>query len=208
MKKIIKAILKSCMIVVLSAITIVPARANSTGTITIQLPDVSTEMNNVEFYLYKIGNVSDDLQQFSLVEELKETNVDLKAYFSMTTSEQKKVCDTLMNAVESAKLSGSIAASNEQGTVVFSQIEQGCYLVVQKSQANYGKVQSFLITVPYSDNGNELSYDVVTAPKAEPEKPKDPNTSTQTNKTLFIGLGILSILISFCIYRFKREELR
>lgn len=115
-------------------------------------------------------------------------------------------------------LNGTTQTLDEQGKTVFSDLEIGLYLLVQDTAApGFRKIQPFLVSVPYNDNGHYI-YDVDTAPKNLPEpevaptvptEPTDPTDPTepelpQTGQTnwpipMMAVAGAILITVGFCL---------
>ncbi len=58
-----------------------------------------------------------------------------------------------------------VSICNDNGSVVFSAVEPGLYLIQQtKSSENYQNISPFIISVPQNENGVYV-YDVSAAPK-------------------------------------------
>lgn len=80
---------------------------------------------------------------------------------------------------EAGNLQGSTLSLDEDGKVMFSDLEIGLYLLVQETAApGFKKVNPFLVSVPRNDDGHYI-YDVDSAPKNLPGPEEEPTTPTQ-----------------------------
>lgn len=119
-------------------------------------------------------------------------------------------------------LTGITQTLDEQGKTVFSELEIGLYLLVQDTAApGFQKIQPFLVSVPYNDNGHYI-YDVDTAPKnlpepeVEPTVPTEPTDPTepelpQTGQTnwpipMMAVAGAMLITVGFCLCASEKKK--
>ncbi len=146
--------------------------AKNSVTITLKSADGSKLVSGAEFGLYKVADITyddGDLVYSPLggydVSEITESNLTDTAFVSAL---EKKAA----NAVAS----GSTSAD---GTVKFSDLDSGLYLLVNtKSADGYEKINSFLVTAPTKVDGVWVN-DVDAAPKMEAAVEKSP-TPTPT----------------------------
>ncbi|MCD8341160.1 MAG: peptidase [Clostridiales bacterium] len=103
--------------------------------------------------------------------------------------EDTSLAATLASYVSANGISGTTAAIGSDGTVTFSGLELGLYLVVQTTDSdNYETINPFLVTVPMESDGAWL-YDVDASPKVgavtpiEPEEEEEEPTTTTTETT-------------------------
>lgn len=103
---------------------------------------------------------------------------------------------------------GTKASISKDGTVIFSDLELGLYLVVQDTPAkDFKTLTPFLVTVPFTE-GETLSYDVDASPKTgtereptvppttEPPPPELPYTGQlwwPVPVLAFLGLACISV---------------
>lgn len=136
----------------------------SAGSITVNLKELETPKSDVAFKVYKVGEWNGAEGQWTLVENLSDTGIifaDL-VYASEWDAAAMKLSkqDTLETLSE---ISGM---TDENGTLVFSNLELGIYLVVQNGESEYGIVSPFLAALPYSEEGT-LKTELTIEPKAE-----------------------------------------
>lgn len=106
--------------------------------------------------------------------------------------ENASLAATLASYVSANGISGTTAAIGSDGTVTFSGLELGLYLVVQTTDSdNYETINPFVVTVPMESDGAWL-YDVDASPKVravtpiepeEEEEEEDPGETTTTTTT-------------------------
>lgn len=93
--------------------------------------------------------------------------------------------------------------SNESGTVVFSNLLPGLYLVTQETEATgYSKMSPFLVSVPYLEEGVYV-YDVTARTKTaleqevpettQPEEPEDPGDKLPQTGQLHWPVPVLAV---------------
>lgn len=131
----------------------------------------------------------------------------------------------LAKIAQEKELMGTSKVVDKNGEVTFSDLKLGLYLVVQKYAASgYKKVNPFLVSVPYNDDGHYV-YDVDTAPKNLPGPEAEPTTAPtnppvtdpklpQTGQTNWpvpvmavVGLLLITAGICFCSGgKRKRDE--
>ena len=122
--------------------TAVPARAEDysaerEGSIRIQLKDLGTGLEQVEFCVYPVGTpfVKDKNVYWALNQELESTGVDLN---ELTTGGQiREAAEILEDAVAGAEIVPEKGYTDANGTVTFPEMEQGVYLIWQTENA-YG----------------------------------------------------------------------
>lgn len=119
-------------------------------------------------------------------------------------------------------LSTQDATVGKDGKATFSNLELGLYLITQKTPApGYNKIGTFLVSVPYNDNGHYV-YDVDINAKSELEREPNPTTpSTPTKPTdpklpqtgqltwpipVLAAAGLLLLVVGFVLRRGKKHE--
>lgn len=85
----------------------------------------------------------------------------------LTNVQSKELAAELEKFANEHQLPGTICAIGENGTVKFSNLKIGLYLLVQETPApGYSKLAPFLVSVPYLEEG-KYQYDVTPLVKAE-----------------------------------------
>ena len=143
--------------------------AGTKGSITVTLPDLTgADKEGVQVNLYKVGDLdtSKGYLDFSLVEALKDVNVDLN---DITTEQANAdVAEALATAVQDREIGTTDSLwTNADGVVKFENLEQGMYLITQGNSNAYGIFGASVVPVPYA-NETSWNYDVSISPKADP----------------------------------------
>ncbi len=210
--------------------------SRKTGSITIQLNDIETEMSNVGFACYQIAKVQEGNEMsWELLPEFQGIGVKINSL--KTASDYRQAAKKLSEAQNKSKAEYVQGSTDAQGRLVFSPVKQGVYLIEQVDSAQYGKVLPYLVTVPYTEDGKEWIYDAKAFAKGETtEKPTSEVTSETTETTAsshtnntakprkgsiaetsdqaelekYAGMaaiaGIVIIIVGFIIYRKKISE--
>ena len=157
--------------------------------------------------IYRVADVVSDGGDyfFRYTEEFADCSVDIAELNSSALPQE------LATIAKEKNLKGKTQTVNQKGEIVFSDLEIGLYLIVQEKAApGYSKVNPFLVSVPYNDDGHYV-YDVNTAPKNLPEpEPTDPTEPPppelpQTGQNNWpvpvlavVGLLLIAAGICFC----------
>lgn len=202
---------------------------NRNGSITIQLTDLGTNRSGVSLSCYQVGlpevNTGDSIT-FRLDGDFTDAGVDLE---ELVQPEKHRVtADTLCAYLKSHEELKPLQTgeTDEQGQCRFADLAQGMYLIVQENGFDtYGKIQTFLVSVPYVE-GQVLTYDVKTNTKGEKppalETPpseinppgtmspsETPQTGDNTNLVgCFIVLGISIIGVVFIVFISRKKDKR
>lgn len=129
------------------------------GSITIQLQDLGTPMEGVAFCCYQVGRQGNDVQlSWEPVTELQGSGVDFNAL--KNAGDLQAASLKLKNEVVEKGMAGMEASTDATGNVRFTDLEQGMYLLVQTTTAQYGQCEPFLAAVPSSGEGVLWIYDV------------------------------------------------
>lgn len=168
--------------------------------------------------LYRVGDVTEDDGNYS---------------FSLT--EAFRPCGEALDEIQSAQLAKDLASyalehgisgTREQigddGSIVFSELELGLYLLVQEEAApGYSKAQPFLVSVPFHENGDYV-YDVNASPKLDngnapeptlpPTTPVDPNLPVTGQLwwpvPLLLCAGFICIVVGLIFRRGASREVQ
>lgn len=182
------------MLIVLLCVCVMPVRsyaAEQTGSIhlTLQQSDKegkTTAYSGIHMALYKVGDVSGTVGafQFELSEEFENLGIDINQ--EKTASDWMDAAQSLAKALESSNLSFDEKESDVNGTINYSDLAEGVYLVKQSKDNDKVKVSPMILTVPFYNSG-EWIYEVESYPKLEVTKEKEPTgtpTSTPTPTTI------------------------
>lgn len=192
-----------------------------TGSITVELNDLGTEKSGVEFRLYNLYDLGGE-QEFSAADK-------------GSSQEMQDLAKSWAQKAEESDVSYLEAQTDAEGIAVFTELPQSVYLIVQSEKAEYGTVAPFFAEIPYTKDGTEWVYDVLTqtkgesltpvTPPDEPDTPSDqpsdkPDTEKPDNKkptqvktgdeTGFAKYGILAALalgaIALCLVERSRTR--
>lgn len=156
---------------------------NKTGSICVTLRDIYHPANKVGggAVLHKVGEaqtVNSNLT-FVLTAEFAGSGVSLADPNSSGLAQQ------LADYAEENKIAGQPVDADANGTVTFSGLSAGLYLVVQTEAVDgYLEVSPFLVSLPmYSAAAGGWIYNIDASPKVQPV-PKDPMSLTVVKKWL------------------------
>lgn len=135
--------------------------------------------------LYHVGDAEekDGNYSFVLTGDFAESGADLSDISAPGLAKE------LAEFAERNSLTGTTIEAGEDGCVVFSDLEVGLYLILQKEAAQgYNRISPFLVTVPIMENG-EYVYEVNAGSKMEltkapdgPDEPDNPDTPDEPDK--------------------------
>lgn len=137
----------------------------------------------------------------------------------VTELSSANIASELASIARDKKITGITQTMDKDGKTTFSDLEIGLYLLVQeKAASGYKKVNPFLVSVPYNDNGHYI-YDVDTAPKNLPGPETEPTTAPtkpsdrlpQTGQTnwpvpVMAAVGMLLVMAGFCLKASGRRK--
>lgn len=139
---------------------------------------------NVKMTLYKVGSVTfDGNVHFVADNALQFTEIDFENL--KTADEWYKTAETLSAAVKRADFNGSEMQSDAEGKIVYSNVAEGVYLIVQSNPDDPDvSVSPMVLTVPFAEESTGWTYDVQAYPKAVTHE-GDKETQIQVTKQLF-----------------------
>ncbi len=148
------------------------------GSITITVSKGGTAIPGGSLTIFRVGEVGEEdgnyfFQPTGDFADCGESFED----FSDSASMAKR----LLKFAEKEKLSGlSTKTVGEDGSVRFSDLELGLYLVTQKKAASgYAKLEPFLVSLPYMEDG-KYQYDLAALPKPDLEREPEPTDPPPT----------------------------
>ncbi len=165
------------------------ASAKGDGHLIIQLNDLGTTMEGVEFTAYKVAAT--------------ESMNHIK-----TASEWDAKARRLTDWAERNKVEGVSGETNADGRLTFRHLEEGVYLVVQTSAASYGSVSPFLAAIPYQADG-VWTNEVVIHPKGELiQENTNPGVKTgdESHAMWYIILASGSLLCGGAVAIYKKRK--
>ena len=123
--------------------------------------------------LYKVGDVQEDDGNYSFV-PVKAIQSDISEFGNIESSDLPGKLAKLEKKL--TPVTAKPVTIDKNGTVTFSNLAFGLYLVVQKIAASgYGKTSPFLVSVPYLYK-DEYKYNVISQPKTDLEREVKPTT--------------------------------
>lgn len=129
--------------------------------------------------LYHVGNVKEDDGNYSFVltDEFAGSGVLLE------NIQSDQLAKDLAGYASDRKIKGTTKQIGNDGSVTFSDLELGLYLLVQTEAASgYSKAGPFLVTVPMQEEG-VYCYEVDASPKVEPKPSPTTTPSSPTTPT-------------------------
>lgn len=171
----------------------VSASAEANGHLIIQLNDLGTIMEGVEFTVYQVATTA----SINHIKTASEWDV-----------EAKRMADQL----DKNTTKGVAGRTDEDGRLTFEHLEEGMYLVVQTNAASYGNVSPFLTAIPYQADGVWMN-EVIIHPKGELFR-ENTNTAAQTGDEsgvmlhMILALGALVYGGAVLIYKKKQKSSR
>ena len=208
-KKFFAAVLAMCL--VLASASAVYAHdvpdEDAEGSITITLSYEDEAITDGTFAAYRVGDVTEDDGNyfFTLAEAYADAEVTLDDL------EDEALAASLLSYIEAYGIQADAVVENTDGTVIFSGLQIGLYLVVQTVSCDgYEAISPFLVSVPtYDDAADAYVYDIVATgkmdsltltPVEEVEEETPDETLPQTGQLnwpvpLMTAVGLLLILI-------------
>ncbi len=106
------------------------------------------------------------------------------SFNTVLNAEDSKLASELAGYVSSSGTAGIYAKIASDGSVAFTELPLGIYLIVQSEQSvGYYAIEPFLVTVPMAGE-NSWIYDVDASPKTEAEvKPETPEAKGESSQT-------------------------
>jgi LPXTG-motif cell wall-anchored protein len=113
--------------------------------------------------IYRVGELSQSNGAYSFAL----TSDFIGSGQSLASFDNSLMAGTLARYAANANLSGTTESIGSTGTVSFTDLELGVYLITQdKAATGYNAISSFLVSVPMAINGS-YEYDVDASPKVE-----------------------------------------
>ena len=134
----------------------------------------TTPLTGVKLELYRVADVSfDGNVHFVLTSSMSSAGYDFDSF--KNASEWYSAAEKLAEVAAASSVKPVEAVSDEQGKVVYSDMEEGMYLVIGAAESSV-KVTPMLLTVPFASTEEGWIYDVQAYPKAENSVVVDDNT--------------------------------
>ena len=168
----------AAMLMCISSITVCAQNApdmSKKGSIKVTIQQGTEVISGGTLTLYRVGAIqeSDGNYSFVLTGDFKDCGE------SLDDIQSAQLAKNLAQYAADHSLSGTVKEIGRNGTVVFSDLEPGLYLLVQETAPEgYEKIDPFLVTVPMEEDGSYV-YDVDASPKVEPNKPEEPTKPSE-----------------------------
>lgn len=145
------------------------------GSVSVTMTCDGTVVSGGSLTLYQVGAVAENDGNYSFVLTGDFTDSGI----SLDDPESSETAAYLGEYAASNDLDGTRMDVANEGTVVFSGLELGLYLIVQDEAAvGYETAEPFLVSVPMYENGVYI-YEVDATPKMSIRKGPEPNTPTE-----------------------------
>ena len=163
--------------------------AGKTGTITLTVQEAGDDgtvkpIPNVKLTLYKVGGVTfDGNVHFVADGALQFTGIDFENI--KTAEDWYKAAESLSAAVKKAGISGSEMQSDANGNIVYNNMAEGVYLIVQSNPDDPNvSVSPMVLTVPFVEEGTGWTFNVQAYPKTI-TRDGDKETKIKVTKRLY-----------------------
>ena len=132
------------------------------GSISITMHIGDQRVSGGTLSIYRVGAVCVDNGRYYF----KATGDFIDCGESFDNLESVNLVDSLSSYVSEHSLSGVTKEINDDGEVVFDDLEVGLYFLEQNQVASgYERLEPFLVSIPYESENGEYSYDVDASPK-------------------------------------------
>lgn len=132
------------------------------GTISINLSEdlENTKVQGAEITIYKVANAIDKDNNLSFVYD--ENLNDCKSEI-----EEGNITNEVLQCIIDSKVSNYNGVTDEDGSVSFTDLDLGLYIVAQTNQVEgYSKIENFSVILPKIID-NMWNYDIVATPKVD-----------------------------------------
>lgn len=179
-------------------------KTNEKGSITITLTDgkKGTEKQGVHILLSKIADVKDG--EYVFTKEFADVKENLN---NIETANQ--LMDVAEKLDKKEKHNVQTKVTDENGIVVFKDLEVGVYLISSGKNENYDKVEPSLVAVPtWNETDGMMMYDVTILPKHSPYPDKNiaPQTGLENHQVLYFAIGVGCMVVGILLYKHGRKH--
>lgn len=148
------------------------------GSITVEMRDGGKAVAGGSLTIYRVGEVREDDGDFGF----QKTPAMAEFSESYEKVDSPELAEKVAAFVKLHKIPAYAVADNKNGKVVFSDLEQGLYLVVQTAASGgYEPLNSFLVTIPMYEDGHYV-YEANAEGKFELEQKPSPSTPNKPSK--------------------------
>ena len=138
---------------------------NKLGTITITLKESNNNISikGAELTIYKIASATsiDNNLEYIFNDNIKKCNLDL------SDISDNNLANKIDKCIENLELEDITKTTNEEGIVIFDNLQLGLYLVKQTNNVEgYSNIDPFLVAIPTLEN-NIWIYNIEATPKTD-----------------------------------------
>lgn len=181
------------------------------GTISVQLTDgkQGTSKSGIKFVCTKVADI--EKGEYIKIDAFKDVDVDLNKLNSA-----KDLESAAAKFAKKADAASSNAVTDENGKLVFSDLEVGVYLIAAEDKAEYDVITPSLVAVPtWNEENGEMSYEMAVEPKHSPrpdkpgENPNAPQTNVDSPVLLYFGgaaILIVAGVVGNVIYKKHKKK--
>ena len=130
-----------------------------------------TPCPGISMKLYQVGTASENNGNVSFTLDSRFAGSGITMDSLTTADKWAAAAQTLAGLAGSSGINAIEGTSDAQGQILFNNLEQGVYLLVQNSGQDRLTISPSLLTVPLQENGQWI-YDVKTYPKFIPDNVK------------------------------------
>lgn len=192
------------------------------GSIEITVKYENTALTDGTITLYRICDICKDDSGnyvYVLTEELSSYPISAEQVTDLSALKE------LVKHIEKNNIKGMKKEINEQGTVMFENLETGLYLIIQEDHSTgFMPMNPFVISLPMEGNGKYV-YDVECEPKSSLQRDEEETTSpepttkpnveelpltglTQWPIPVMIATGFMMIVIGACMVSSSKKRKR
>lgn len=180
------------------------------------LEEPQSKRGNTIFNLYRVGNVVDGVPQI-----YKKYHI---SYYPQTAEDTKYVSHSILENLDATPI--LTGATDKNGELIFSNIDDGVYLLIAQHPNAYGDVTPTLLHLPYhevvDDQVSDLLYQITVNPKAvypnnkpnhntnkephkKPEKPNENVSTSDTSKRALYAM-MMAVAVGGIYVFYKRKK--
>lgn len=174
-----RAIIKSMLIITLLLLMSVVSYAltSGAGELTLVLEYNNSPLRNIDLSIVRVADASESGKRivYTLTSDFAGCTVDLG---DLSTENNIAMSGVLSRHVRINNISVTTATTNSNGTVKYTNLEPGLYLVMMSANSRY-VMTSVVVPVPMVENDGFVNYLVTAYPKIEPipEDTEPPDTN-------------------------------
>ncbi len=136
----------------------------------LELTDLGTPREGAEFDIFQVGRLSQGA--LWLLEEYEAAGVDLN---HLETAEAQRQAAKKLEGWTLKRQPLANGKTDADGRLSFGKLDWGAYLIVQQSEASYGKVDPFLVMLPCMEDGEAVTALTLSPKAARPDTGDSPD---------------------------------